>query len=444
MITRVALSGAVALAMGFCAPAARSQSAEAEPTGLWQRANLLGDIGGLRSAAADHGISFGLTDTEEVLGNPTGGFHQGATYEAETEMSLGIDLGKAIGLRGGIFNVSALQIRGRGLSTFNIGNLMTVSSIEDEPSTRLFELWYQQSLFAGKADIRIGQLAADQEFMISQYATVFINSSFGWPTLPATDLPAGGPAEPFATPAVRLRLRPTAATTVLLGVFNGNPAGPGTGDPQQRDPSGTVFSLNGGVFVIAELQVGINQRENAAGLPGMYKIGGWYNSNAFANQSIGDGPPPPGVPGAFVGNWSVYAVADQLVYRPAGAKSGGLGVFARAMGAPGDRNQVAVFVDGGLTWTGVFGREGDTVGLGVGWTWISRRAAAADAAAGLPVRTAETVVELTYQAQVAGWWQIQPDFQYVFNPSGGVLSPTGNGRTIGSAAVLGLRSVVTF
>ena len=79
-----------------------------EPTGLWQRATLLGDIGGLRSLLAAHGVSFGLNETSEVLGNVTGGVHRGADYDGLTLMSLGVDTGKAFGLPGGIFNVSAL------------------------------------------------------------------------------------------------------------------------------------------------------------------------------------------------------------------------------------------------------------------------------------------------------------------------------------------------
>ena len=54
------------------------------------------------------------------------------------------------------------------------------------------------------------------------------------------------------------------------------------------------------------------------------------------------------------------------------------------------------------------------------------------------------MLELTYRVQLTGWWQLQPDFQYIFNPGGGVLNPNAPGRRIGDAAVLGLRTAVTF
>jgi porin len=53
----------------------------AAPTGFWERSNLLGDLGGLRPFLNDHGVSFALQETTEVLGNFTGGTHRGADYD---------------------------------------------------------------------------------------------------------------------------------------------------------------------------------------------------------------------------------------------------------------------------------------------------------------------------------------------------------------------------
>jgi porin len=438
------------------APTPGKTEVEGQGTGFWERPNLLGDIGGLRPALSRHGISFGLTETSEVLGNPTGGRKTGVAYEGATEMSLGIDLGKAVGLQGGLFNVSAWQIHGRGLSINNIDNLNVISGIEADRATRLFEAWYQQSFLGGKLDIRLGQLAADQEFMLSQYGGLFINGSFGWPTLPSVDLPAGGPSYPFATPGVRLRALPNERTTLLLGVFNGNPAANANfppSDPQLRNPSGANLRFQG-TFVIGEVQYAVNQGEGAKGLPATFKLGAWYNSNAFTDQFFatgGETAAEAGIipPGQHRGDWSVYGVVDQLVWRPPGAKEGGVGVFLRAMGAPANRNEIVAFVDGGVTWRGPFGRADDSVGLGFGWARISGVTIAgeqAQVAAGgqAPVQSAETVLELTYEAQLAPWWVVQPDFQYIFNPGGGIPNPNGSGRVVGSAAVLGLRTVVTF
>jgi porin len=61
------------------------------------------------------------------------------------------------------------------------------------------------------------------------------------------------------------------------------------------------------------------------------------------------------------------------------------------------------------------------------------------------LRNYELVVELTYQAQIVAGWTIQPDFQYIFHPGGGVIDPLNPfvGR-IPDATVFGLRTAISF
>jgi len=58
-------------------------------------------------------------------------------------------------------------------------------SPEARSTTRLFEAWFQQKLFDDRLSIRLGQLSADTEFMISPSATLFVNSTFGFPRSPS-------------------------------------------------------------------------------------------------------------------------------------------------------------------------------------------------------------------------------------------------------------------
>ncbi len=418
---------------------------------LWHRDRLLGDPGGIRSKLEDAGFTITVQETSEVLGNVTGDT-RGVVYEGSTLAALQIDTAKAIGLTGGTFRASMYQIHGQGLSGANLGNLNTVSNIEASPGSRLFDLWYEQSLFGGSMSLRLGQQAADEEFQVSTYGGLFINASFGWPTLAALALPGGGPAYPLAALGGRLKLLPRDDLTLLLGVYSGSPARDG-----QYNTSGTSFVLDQGVFVIGEVQYSINTGETPAGLPGTYKLGAWYNSNAFPDQRFGaDGllladPASSGVPLSHSGNYSFYAVADQMVWRKSGTKDEGIGVFARITGASGDRNPVSAFVNAGATWKGaVSGRPDDTIGLGIGIARISDNARAADSDVALfsgpfyPIRTNETVLELTYQAAVTPWLTVQPDFQYIFNPGGGQPSVNDPTRKAADAAVLGMRGVVVF
>ena len=235
--------------------------------------NLLGAIDGLRPLLDRYGLSFGLTETTEVLGNPSGGLRQGAIVEGMTQMSLGADLSKTIGLDGGLFNISAFQIHGRGLSAANLGNLNIVSSIEAEPSTRLNELWYQQTFWTAARTSRSASRAPTSNSSPPNTRTFSSTPASDGRRFPAADLPSGGPAYPLATPGVRLRTRPTEAITTLVGVFSGSPAGLRPGDPQRLDASGTTFDVTDGAFVIGEVQPRHQQGQGRRGPSGHLQAG---------------------------------------------------------------------------------------------------------------------------------------------------------------------------
>src|SRR5579871_5159488 len=202
---------------------------------------------GPRQALAKSGITVCLNYIGELVGNPTGGIRRGAIYEGRVEGALTVDLEKLVDWSGATFHVNAYQIHGRGLSANDLGgNILTVSNIEAERTTRLFDLWLQQQVWGDLLSIRIGQLAADDEFVTSQYAGLFVNSSFGWPGIDAADLPSGGPAYPLSTPGLRAKVQATDQLSLMAAVFNGDPAGPGPGNPQSRDASGTDFRVNDG------------------------------------------------------------------------------------------------------------------------------------------------------------------------------------------------------
>ncbi|MEC5408482.1 carbohydrate porin [Paraburkholderia sp. MPAMCS5] len=434
----------------------------AAPAGFWERSNLLDDMGGLRTLLGDHGVTFSAQETSELYGNFSGGITKGASYNGATQFGLSVDTGKAFGLKGGTFFVDALQIHGHGITAARLNSLQAVSGVEAEATTRLWELWYQQAL-SDKFDVRIGQQSLDQEFIISQYASTFANATFGWPVLAATASLAGGPAYPLSSLGVRVRFKPTDSITILGGIFDGNPA-PGNGDPQQLNANGTQFNLHNGAMIIGEIQYAIHPPSSGGsgatqpnGLPGTYKLGFWYNNNRFADQHLDTNgislasPASNGVPASHRGNFSIYAVADQMVWRPSADSPQSIGVFTRVMGAPGERNLLDFNINAGVVLKAPFkGRDNDSAGLALSYANVSSSASALDRdiaafrTPGYPVRSAETVIEATYQYQIAPWWQLQGELQYIFRPGGGIPDPNNHGARIGNETVAGLRTVVTF
>jgi porin len=435
--------------------------------GLWERANLLGDMGGLRTFLDTHGIKLGLTEMSDVFGNVTGGIRRGADYEGLTTMSLTVDTDKSLHWSGGTFFASALQIHGRNFSADYLDNLQTVSGIEAERTTRLWELWYQQAFSGGKADVKLGQQSIDQEFIVSQYSALYLNTMMGWPMLPSADLYAGGPAYPLSSLGARFHAQPSESLTLLAGIFNDNPpGGPFNDDSQLRDgeATGTRFNLNTGALFIGEIQYAVNQsaaehkecNSLICGLPGTYKLGGWYDTADFLDQRFDTAGPSLADPASsgdarmHRGNFSVYGVADQMVWRqPNGPRS--VGIFVRLMAAPADRNLIDFSLNAGVNIKAPLpGRDDDTFGIGYGLAHVSGNASDLDrdtaffSGTAYPIRSAEHFIEVTYQIQLAPWWQLQPDFQYVFNPGGGILNPLNPAQRIRDEAVFGVRTNITL
>ncbi|HYP64689.1 MAG TPA: carbohydrate porin [Acidocella sp.] len=415
---------------------------------IWQRSQLLGDIGGLRTALGNAGITFGLSDSENLLANVSGGVKTGATMQGVTTMSLDMDTQKAVGLPGGTFHVSALQLHGRPLSPYYLDTLQTANGNEGDNATRLWELWYDQSFAKGLFDIKIGQQSIDNEFIVSQYSGLFVNTMAGWPLIPSENLYGGGPAYPLSSLGVRLRFKPNSNTAILAGVFDDNPGGGAFSDNAQAlDASGAKFNLNTGALWIAELQYSASP----FGLPGTYKFGGWYDSGHFPDQLFGtDGltfadPASNGNPRMHRGNYSLYGVVDQTVWQDAKDSSRNVNVFGRIMGAPSVQNLVTFFFNGGVTMAAPFpGRDNDQAGIDFGIGKVSSRAADLDEASGAPRRGTEELFELTYQAQVFPWLVAQPDIQYVIDPGAGALNPNDPTRKLDNELVIGARVVTTF
>jgi porin len=434
--------------------------------GISRRSYLLGDMWGLRPGLSKDGVALNILETSEVLGNVSGGTRQGFEYDGLTQMALQLDTQRAFHWYGGTFNVSALQIHGRNLSADNLSTLQTASGIEADRATRLWELWYDQKFDqSGRFDLRIGQQSMDQEFMVSQNALYFVNTMFGWPMVPSADLPGGGPAYPLSALGLRGRIRLGDSWTLLAGVFNGSPVSHNEGDSQQENPSGTSFPINGTALAIAELQFaypGLGSMVYAdqhAPLPRVYKLGVWYDTERFADQQVDNAglslanPAGSGNPRTHHDDIAIYAVADQMVWQDPAEDDRTLNVFLRPMGTPlDDRNLVDFSVNAGLAFHEPFyHRDDDTFGAGVGYAQVSSAAAALDRATGYysgtyyPVRSGETYIELTYQYQLTPWCQLQPDFQYVFNPGGGVPNPNStSGARVHDEAVLGMRVNITF
>lgn len=427
--------------------------------GFFERDRLTGDWGGVRKQWEDAGIALGITDVSETLSNPSGGIRQLTIYQGLLDASVNLDLEKLLNWPSASFYIDGYWISGEGLSRNAIGNLLAVSSIEALASTRLHDMWLQQQFLDERGSIRVGQIALDDEFYISQYSAGFVSSTFGCPDILSTDLPSGGPCYPFAVPGARLRGAATTDLTLSGAVFNGNPAPPGSGDPQVRNSSSTNFLIGeGGWFAIAELAYAFDEQPVSSTTLSDIKFGGWYHSADFSDlrrdtlgRSLAD-PTSNRIPATHQGDFGLYLILDKMLWRRPDTATQGLAAFLRVGYAPPDRNLISLEIDAGLTFKGLFpDRDLDVLGVGASYARIgyARRLDRDEILfAGIerPVRDYETVLEITYEARIAPWLLLQPDLQFVFHPGGFTSAPPPApiGQPIPNALVIGLRSGITF
>ena len=415
---------------------------------------------------AAKGLNFGATYIGDNIGNVSGGTSRGFIHLGRFDFSVDADLEKLVGWSGGRIFANMYEIYGRGLTRNYIHNLATISEIEALPEARLYTAYFEQSFYNNALNIRVGQQAADVEFFDSQTDDLFINGTFGWPAIKATNLPAGGPAPPIAVPGIRVKAALSDNITAFGAVFNGNAARPGDGDPQLRDNHGLAFRVNDAPWIIGQVRWDYDIDIGSRPLAGNFTPGAWQHFGQFDDQrftaqglSIAD-PSGTGIAAKLRGNFGIFAVVEQTLYRPlsvtekgVSASLPGVTAFGRIAYSPPDRNLIDLYLDGGIGFVGfVPGRPLDRFGMAVAYMRISNADRNLDRDiqffSGLPspVRSNETLLELIYEAHMKPGWLLAPYFQYVFRPSGGIPNPTDPGglSRIGDAAVFGLTSTLRY
>lgn len=405
------------------------------------------------------GVKFAATYIGEALANATGGVRPGASLLGRLNLAADIDFEKAAGLRGLTFHGNIFAIHGDQFTNRYLQSFMGASGIEGLTTVRLFEAWFEQKFASDRASIRAGQLSADTEFITTKFSDVFTNATFTWPAATATNLPSGGPATPLAALGARLRGKLTDNITGMVAVYDGDPAGPGDGDPQQRNRYGLNFRLRDPPLVIGQLELDWSDALGKSA-PGAFKIGGFrhfgdFDSMRFADdgRSLAD-PTSSGMPATLRGDSGVFGVIEQKVAAKGNDADRGIGIFARAVVSPPDRNLIDIYADAGFQANGWFdARPNDKFGVAVAYAHVSRMAQALDrdyqifVDPGFARRRSEALVTAAYAYEIRQGWIVQPNAQFIARPGGGATDPLKSetpGRRLGNALVLGVRTVVKF
>jgi porin len=392
--------------------------------------HLFGDWNGLRTRLEDAGITPTLTLVTEFASNPSGGRAQGATEATNLGLSLQFNLDRMFGIKGGSFLVQMSERFGSNLSSEYVGNLFTVQEVYGGETFHVVDVAYRQKLFDDRLEFRVGRIAAADDFLVSAYDYLFMQNGFdGFPHGIFFNAP-GMTVYPKATWGAVVKVKPTARSYVMVGVYNGDPS------VRDNDHHGVDFSLRGPLFALAEFGYQFNGLPGDTGLLGNYKAGAWYDDGAFTEFERHE---------SVRGSWGVYGLFDQLVLRFGSPGSNrGVGVFGSVMfAADPDVAQLPFFFTAGVAARGIAdSRPKDWCGLGVVYGRFSNELRDAQREAqqlnpGVGVQDYETAIELFYRFYFDKHAVFfQPDLQYIVHPGG-----TGK---IDNAVVLGCRLGINF
>src|SRR6185295_13127256 len=353
--------------------------------------HLLGDWLGVRTELEKRGIIPTLTFVTDAAGNPTEGRQHGFRAANNLGLDLRFDLEKLLRLSGGSFEVSMSQRFGSSLSEKDIGNVFTVQQVFGGETFRIVDVAYQQRLLGARLDLRVGRIAAGDDFLVSPYNYVFVQNAFdGNPVSIFLNAP-GMTAYPNATWGARVKAKPTERTYLMGGVYNGDPS------IRANHHHGLDWSMHGPAFAIGEVGYELNGLPGDLGLLGHYKAGAWYDHSEYVDfTTVALGAPPQ----LSRGNWGFYGLFDQVLARFGERGSHrGFGVTGSLLISPDQSiSQMPYFFTAGLLVRGIFpSRPTDAGGLGIGSGYFSNDLQDSQRRAQLGVQDHETALELTYR-----------------------------------------------
>ena len=224
----------------------------------------------------------------------------------------------------------------------------------------------------------------------------------------------------IASWGARLRVEPHDTDYSLrLGVYNTSETFAELSDPNEN---GLNFGFDPGeaMMVAGEFVYELNKDPGDTGLPGRYRAGVLYDTGAL--DRLDD-------PGRTKdGNFALYLLFDQMVYRKKRDKRQGLWAFIQLSMNPDEEiNPFPHFASWGLVYHGFFpGRDNDITAFGNYYNVFSKNTPG----------NHEVQFDLVHVFRIKSWLQIGPEIQYIHHPGG-----TGD---IDDALILNLQTMVFF
>ncbi len=378
-------------------------------------------IGGAKAALAARGIDAGIAYKFDVMSNTGGGSKTGTDTLDNLDVTAALDGEKLIGSPGTTALLYFLNNSGKRPGADLVGDAEGIDNIEvGSPGYRLYEAWVQQDLFQHRVSVLAGLYDLNSEFYITDASGLFLRSTFGIGTDIGQTGQNGPSIFPVTSAGVRVRVRPAPDFAVQAAALDGVP-----GNPNHARGTYVQFKHGYGALLVLEA----DYQPGGDGATDKLGLGAWEYTEGFDDLLDADnaGNPPQRR------NNGVYVLGQHALYRSRTCDGCGLDAFARFGTASGAVNPFDAAWSAGLVATGLIpGREAGRLGLGIEGAHSSAKYRRA-------VNTADsatTAIELTYSDDLAPWFSVQPDVQYIVNP--------GADSTRKNATVAGARFTARF
>ncbi len=368
--------------------------------------------------AAAPSVNLTIAYTAEGWSLTQGGLRPGERYLDDLDVQLTADLERAIGWAGAKAFIYGLYNNGTAFSGDIVGDLQGVSSIETGiEALRLEEAWIDQSFAEGHGSLRVGLYNLNSEFDASLVRSVFINPSHGiGPDFGQAGL--NGPSIfPATSLAVRLGWTFDGGAYVRGAILDGVPDDP-------NHPKRTTIDLRGSDGALLVVEGGVAREDGT-----VFSLGLWHFTAAFDDLIE---TAPNGGPISRHDNSGAYASLEGPLWSREEHDPFDLSAFGRVGIASGDVNPIDSYIGAGLVAAGpIETRPQDKLGLAVAIANVGDKFKAVTRAAGGEPAPREINVELTYQAPIVDGLVLQPDVQWIDDPSADA--------SIRNAFVIGLR-----
>ncbi len=331
--------------------------------------------------------------TLDQVSNLHGGIQTGTTLLALFDMSATYKPPTGF-LKNTSFHLHLLKTAGGGASENFIGDVQVASNIEGRYTLFVYELLISQKI--GYTTISAGMHDLNSEFMMSEYAGDFINSSFG--ILPSVSLNV--PVSIFpATTFGGLINYSREKYDVLAGIYNLN----------YEFCNQETFDFNNHFYQRGFLAVGeVHYRWwNANRQVAEFRAGGYLKSCDEPNhENIPDQR-------GNATNFGLFFIGDFKVYESSDDNS--VGLFVQAGMAPPRDNQASRYIGAGISYRNHTNNYlPQQMGLAVGSVKLNEF----QTDHFVNAHGSETVIEATATIPLFRIITLQPDVQYIISPSG--------------------------